>query len=455
MIEKMHIDNSANNRSPGTLRAPAAEHSATRAREGKGNGMKNASLLAIGLGVVASGTVMADPVITSFQGNGELTWTNAVNTNAAYRIEWAPSLTGNWSRTFQNPGLMEAHTNTMFAADVPMFYRVVMMTNSPPTGMCLVDAGVFRMGSAITNGLPWYASIEQPAHDVHLSAFWMDKYETSNEQMRRVLQWAYDHGKVSADANSVQNLQGQQQVLIALNDPDCGIGFLNGVFSVKLGMQGFPCAEVSWYGAQAYCNFRSDMEGLQSCINFTNWTCIFSNNGYRLPTEAEWEKAARGGLVGHHFPWPSAGGNYTNYLTPQVANYMNSGDPFGAGDVPGTLSVTPVGYYNGSQVITNGAGQQIWGTDMANGYGLYDMAGNLYEWCWDWGDVDWYKNPHATDPDTTGPAAASTYLIGEVTRLIRGGSWEEDGMALRCADRAFNNPADTGNGVGFRTVRRW
>jgi formylglycine-generating enzyme required for sulfatase activity len=270
-----------------------------------------------------------------------------------------------------------------------------------------------------------------------------------------VLQWAYDRGKVSADLNMVQNLEGQRQPLLELNDKDCRIGFSNGVFFLKSGMQDFPCAEVSWYGAQAYCNYRSDMEGLWRCINFTNWTCTFTNNGYRLPTEAEWEKAARGGLVGHHFPWPSSGGDYTNHVSPTAANYVNSGDPFGSGDASNDLSVTPVGYYNGNQVITNSIREQLLGTDMANGYGLYDMAGNLYEWCWDWGDVDWYKNTHATDPDTPGPPVASTNLINDIKRIMRGGSWEETADELRSAARAFNSPDDMGNGIGFRSVRRY
>jgi formylglycine-generating enzyme required for sulfatase activity len=393
------------------------------------------------------------PVITSFQGNGILTWTNSV-TNAAYRIEWTSSLGDEWRQSWQSLAYVESLTNQAFAVKVPMFYRVAMGPRTVPLGMVLVDAGRFQMGNPLTNGI-WYASIEQPVHEVYVSAFWMDRYETSNEQMRRVLQWAYDHGKIFADSGTVQNLEGDRQVLVALFDSNCRIGFSNGVFYVKSNMDNFPCAEVSWYGAQAYCNYKSDTEGLQRCINFTNWTCTFTNNGYRLPTEAEWEKAARGGLVGHHFPWPSAGGDYTNHISGASANYDNSGDPFGAADVLNLLSVSPVGYYNGNQVITNASGQRLLGSDMANGYGLYDMAGNLYEWCWDWGDLDWYKNPHATDPDTRGPSVASTNYINDITRIMRGGAWEESAAELRCAARAFNNPDDTGNGIGFRSVRRY
>ena len=393
------------------------------------------------------------PNITSLQGNGTLTWTNNL-TNAAYRVEWAASLNDRWQQSWQPVAHVESGSNTVFTAKVPMFYRVAMVPRFLPSGMVLVDAGSFQMGSPQTNGIR-QAIIEQPVHEVFVSAFWMARYETSNEQMRRVLQWAYDHGKVAADASSVRNLEGEEQLLMELADKDCRIGFSNGLFFVKSGMENFPCAEVSWYGAQAYCNYRSDMEGLSRSLNFTNWACSFTNNGYRLPTEAEWEKAARGGLVGHHFPWPSVGGDYTNYISPSAANYLDSGDPFGAGDAPNNLSVTPVGYYNGNQVVTNATGQRLPGTDVANGYGLYDMAGNLYEWCWDWGDLFWYQNPHATDADTAGPPVASTNYLNDVTRIMRGGSGEEDPIELRCAARAFNNANDTGNGIGFRTVRRY
>jgi len=320
------------------------------------------------------------------------------------------------------------------------------------TPMVFIPAGSFQMGNNNTNEL-WYQFSEYPEHPVYVSAFRADRCEVSNEQMRRVLQWAYDNGRIYADSSSVTNLEGDRQRLMVLNNNDCRITFSGGYFLVVSNMGNFPCAEVTWYGAQAYCNYKSDMEDLPRCINFTNWACDFSKDGYRLPTESEWEKAARGGLTGQYFPWPSYGGSYSNHIDGTQANYLFSGDPYSGRDASNDLPVTPVGYYNGRQVITNQAGQLLPGQDMTNGYGLYDMAGNVYEWCYDWADAFWYRQAGATNKDTTGPLVGSTNILGYLGRVIRGGSWEELPDELRCAARGANEPGDKGNGIGFRAVR--
>jgi len=163
-----------------------------------------------------------------------------------------------------------------------------------------------------------------------------------------------------------------------------------------------------------------------------------TNNGYRLPTEAEWEKAARGGLSGKRFPWG-------NTITETQANYFSSFidrynlGPYGGfntnfdGGIPWTVQFT----------YTNDNSSPV-GFFVPNGYGLYDMAGNVEEWCW-----DWYATPcgQPTTTNPTGPAAGSY-------RVMRGGNWLNYAEVARCAFR-FNNvyPNETIVGVGFRCVR--
>ena len=300
---------------------------------------------------------------------------------------------------------------------------------NPPPDMAYVPAGSFQMGDNYSEG----DSDERPVHTVYVSGFYMDKYEVTNEQMREVMQWAYDQGIVGATASTVTNREGAAQELLDLDESTCQMSFSGGTFVVDAGQANFPCVEVSWYGAQAYGNYKSDMAGLTRCIDFADWSCDFTKNGYRLPTEVEWEKAARGGPTGHHFPWVSFGAAYGDHIDGSKANYNGSSDPYEAFSPPRT---TPVGYYDGNQTPS--------GTDMANGYGLYDMAGNVWEWCWDWYQGDWYSQAGATQNDTSGPATGSS-------RVLRGGSWYFVTAHLRCAYRHLSPSPDFSG--GFRCAR--
>ena len=366
------------------------------------------------------------PVITSFQGNGTLTWTNGV-TNVMYRVEWSPTLASGWFRSWQSLTSMESQTNRTTSASVPMFYRVVMVTNPVPTDMVLVDAGQFRMGNQSLNesGEEWY-SRETPVHPVWVDAFYMDRYEVCNLQWDAVHAWATNHGyEFAADVEE----QGPH----------------------------FPVASVLWYDAVKWCNARSEKEGLtpayyassnrtsvyRTGTNDIGADCVkWQANGYRLPTEAEWEKAARGGLDGHHFPWPSLGGVWSNHLDGTKANYLDSGDEYEWG------GRTPVGYFNGSQVVTSSAGELLVGADMANGYGLYDMAGNAWEWCWDWFGWTYYLESPTRNP--TGPTAGTARLIRGASMMDGGPQWLK---GLRCSNRESCPPGYTDGTVGFRCAR--
>ena len=287
----------------------------------------------------------------------------------------------------------------------------VIADDAVPNNMALVPAGSFLMGDPYVQG----GSDERPLHNVTVSSFYMDRFEVTWAFWQQVRDWAA--------------VQGYSFV-----NPGSGRGSTH------------PVHSVNWFDTVKWCNARSQMDGLAPVyyadaafttlyksgegIPYAKW----SANGYRLPTEAEWEKAARGGLAGTHFPWPGAGGSYSTYINGSKANYYQSGDPFEGGN-PAT---TPVGYYNGAQTPA--------GVDMANGYGLYDMAGNIWEWCWDWYDGAWYSNPGATQGDTRGPVSGTS-------RGMRGGVWVISANYLRCAQRYSNSPTDANFYFGFRCVR--
>lgn len=183
-----------------------------------------------------------------------------------------------------------------------------------------------------------------------------------------------------------------------------------------------PVNKVSWYDSLVYCNKRSIKEGLTPCYsidgktdpkewgtvptsNNDTWNdvrCDFTANGYRLPTEAEW--AARGGE------------SYT---------YAGSGN------------IDEVAWYSNN---TNTNGTRDVKTKKANGYGLYDMSGNIYEWCWDW------RGSISDGTASSGPASGSS-------RCLRGGSWYGDDYAARVASRNYDYPGSRENGFGFRLVR--
>ena len=316
---------------------------------------------------------------------------------------------------------------------------------APP--MVSIPAGEFVMGDAY--GIGW--KDERPVHRVAVSAFLVDRYEVTNADMRRVMQWAYERGLLQANPKQVVNAEGAPRELLDLDDWNAELGFTNGTFFVAPGREAFPCVEVTWFGALAFANYRSDLDGLARCVDFEDWSCDFGRNGFRLPTEAEWERAARGGLARMVYPWIGREGDYADHLDGSRANYWESGDPFEGADRT-AVRTTPVGYYDGNQTPP--------GRDMANTFGLYDMAGNVAEWCWDRYDADWYRREAAAGSDPTGPATGDE-------RVFRGGSWlsgqkEADGnflirsagYTLRCAARARIAPDNGRWDRGFRCVRR-
>ena len=364
------------------------------------------------------GAAGQDIVIHSFR-NGELTWASP-DTNDTYIIQWATSPDGPWKERWN--GLRDVGmTGTTMTVSVPIFYRV--LKGIPD--MCLIPGGFFNMGDPYNEG----TEDELPVHRVEVGDFYMDRYEVTNIKAVNVFMWALWSGKATVFENKVWSLEGDPKVLLDLEFSDVYAQY-GVLLNVETARRHYPCTGVTWYGAAAYCNFKSEWEGRNPCYDMHDWSCSFFRNGYRLPSELEWERAARGGLDGHHYPWPSDGGAYGEHISGDKANYRDSGDPK-------DNATTVVGYYDGGQTPA--------GVDMANGYGLYDTAGNVEEWCWDYYDENWYDDTAAREKNTTGPTNGTT-------RVTRGGSWWIFRQWLRCADRSDESPDHNDTHLGFRTV---
>jgi iron(II)-dependent oxidoreductase len=218
--------------------------------------------------------------------------------------------------------------------------------------MALIPAGEFMMGGDDKD-----RGDERPIHTVYLDEFYMDVYEVTNAQYQEFMK---------ATGHKAPEFWNHPR----FNAPDQ------------------PVMGVTWYDAMAYCE----------------WV------GKRLPTEAEWEKAARGGLVGKQYPWGD---------TWDSTKLNNRG-----------LATTPVGCFP------------------PNGYGLYDMSGNLWEWCADWYEFDYYSKSPKHNPE--GPSSEPSR---QPSRVVHGGSWLSAMNYLRVAVRGSLIPSEASYNLGFRCAR--
>jgi formylglycine-generating enzyme required for sulfatase activity len=244
-----------------------------------------------------------------------------------------------------------------------------------PEGFVRIEGGTFTMGSP-TSEVNHGDSEAQ--HRVTVSGFYMGQYEVT---------------------------QSEYETIIGSNPSSFKGGSL-------------PVENVSWFDAVFYCNQRSAREGLTPAytINGENVTWNRNANGYRLPTEAEWEYGCRAGTT---TPF-STGYNITTSQANYDGNYPYNNNAKGSY----REKTTNVGSFS------------------SNPWGLYDMYGNVWEWCWDW--YGGYSMADQTDP--SGAASGSD-------RVLRGGCWYNYAPHLRSANRGFDSPSSRSDNRGFRVVR--
>ena len=317
----------------------------------------------------------------------------------------------NWTSVEVTPEMLspEGKIEMGESADAGFFRLRVEIVGGPvPAGFVEIPAGSFEMGDSFDEG----DSDELPVHTVNVSRFYMQSTEVTNAQMAEVMNWAYGQGLVTASTSTVQNENGDAEELLDMNSSYIRLSWTGSEIVVDSGFEAHPVVEVTWFGAVAYCQFRSQMDGLTPCYDFSDWSCDFTKNGYRLPTEAEWEKAARlaAATAGETWRYP-----FGNSIDSTKANY--NGNNGGTQDV-GSYSATA---------------------------GLNDMAGNVWEWCHDWYGSSYYSSSPGADP--TGPASGSH-------RVLRGGSWNFSARGCRVAYRRSFSPGFKNDRFGFRPVRR-
>ena len=271
--------------------------------------------------------------------------------------------------------------------------------------MILIPAGSFQMGDIAGDG---YAD-ELPVHTVTLSAFYLEKYEVTETFWLDVYDWATANGYTFDNAGSGGSLKAGKDI-------------------------DHPILDVSWYDVVKWLNARSEMEGRVPVyytdssqatvyrtgrVDLTNSMVNWQTNGFRLPTEAEWEYAARGGTTTRYYTG--------NCISSDKANF----DARGVWNMYGCTSTE--GVYRGGTLPV--------GSFAANSFGLYDMAGNVNEWTWDW--YGSYSSSAVTNP--RGPDSGTF-------RVFRDAAYYEKMDSIRSAYRNSDTPVNDDRYRGFRSA---
>jgi formylglycine-generating enzyme required for sulfatase activity len=331
--------------------------------------------------------------------------------------------------------------------DFAMFLRTFGFSIAPPE-MVFVAAGEFQMGDPFFEGDPDAWAV----HAVYLDAYYIYTHEVTNQLMADTLNWALAQGGLIEVTGDGVVKQPGTDIEYCDTEESFSYSLLawDGVrFAPKPNKDHQPLLSISWHGAVAFCNLRSMMEGRTPCYDLSTWACDFDADGYRLPTEAEWEKAAAWDPVEQrHYRFSEhSDGCGEDCLDGHRANFFESGDPYEAGSFPW---LTPVGFYNGEH-------HHKWDFDWPGNlvdyptqdaqsyYGCRDMTGSLLEWCNDWYYDRYYLNSPYENPQ--GPPS------GEY-RVARSGSWLNTPLYCRSANRIYLTPENRTITYGFRCVTR-
>jgi sulfatase modifying factor 1 len=298
-----------------------------------------------------------------------------------------------------------------------------------PLGMVLIPAGEFEMGDTFNEG----HSDELPVHSVYVDAFYIDAHEVTNAAYAGGLNWAIAQGdRIVVNGGVVYDFStGRRYFQTDSYEEDSCIAWDGATFYVEVGREDHPVVHVAWHGAAAYANWRSEMEGLTPCYDTSSWVCDFEADGYRLPTEAEWERAARGGASGHRFPWSD-----TEFIQHVRANYVSTETIWY--DTSATRGYHPEFHGDGFP-FTNPVFYFA-----PNGYGLHGMAGNVREFCNDRYGAEYYEYSPYENP--RGPESGSQ-------GVSRGGNWASTAATARVASR-FPSASTPLHNTGFRLVHQ-
>jgi formylglycine-generating enzyme required for sulfatase activity len=289
----------------------------------------------------------------------------------------------------------------------PVKINVVISNDTAPVELISVPSGKFYFGNVSGD------YDEKPQNLTYMNwSYYIGKYEITNSQFSDMLNSALDKNELTGDFQNnqtVTNKIGDQRELINLKDPQCEIYFNGTSFLPKPGKEKRPAIEITWWGAAFYCNNISEKLNLQKIYDLTDWTGDLSKTGYRLPTEAEWEYAAKFNDK-RTYPWgfDAPDRTYCNYGnnengTKDVGSYSPAGDSF---------------------------------------LGICDMAGNAWEWCNDWYGYYPVSDDYIIDP--TGP-------VSGYSKILRGGNINSTAYYIRTTYRNCY-PMGSGYYYGFRIV---